>query len=69
MAIAKSKKIAIPGHVNLDIAKKEAWRPSVRDAHWERKNRPIPEAAADNMTTRIPGIKPIDANAAGWDTI
>lgn len=65
IAIAKSNNTATFGHVNLDIAKKEAFRPSVRAAHRDRKYNPVPDAHAENKIKRNPGKIPTDAIAEG----
>ena len=65
IAIAKSKNIARFGHVNLEIAKNDAFRPSVRAAQRDKKYNPNPDVIADRKITIMPGIKPTDANAAG----
>jgi hypothetical protein len=66
IAIARSNKIATLGHVSLDIAKKDASRPSVRAAHLDKKYKPVPEASAEKNIKKMPGIIPTEAIAEGY---
>lgn len=66
IAIAKSNKTATLGHVSLDIAKKDASRPSVRAAHLDKKYNPVPDASAEKKIKKIPGIIPTEAIAEGY---
>lgn len=63
--MARSKNTARLGHVSLETAKNDAWRPSVRAAQRERKYKPAAEAPADKRMTTMPSKRPTEARAAG----